>query len=257
MAREILVLANMMLQSYALEVYRRCLRVKVSSDHLGRCAYLYIRQSTLRQVLENTESTKRQYALRDRAISLGWLPESIVVIDSDLGQSGTTADREGFQKLVAEVTLGKAGIVMGIEVSRLARSSVEWTRLLEICAFTDTLILDEDGIYDPKTFNDRLLLGLKGTISEAELHVLQARMQGGSLNKARRGELKTKLPIGFLYDDSDRIILDRCPDPMAYGRSSRYSDGQAHVQQCGPFARKACSSAQSEFGLQRRTDGCL
>ena len=181
---------------------------KVSSDHLGRCAYLYIRQSTLRQVLENTESTKRQYALRDRAISLGWLPESIVVIDSDLGQSGTTADREGFQKLVAEVTLGKAGIVMGIEVSRLARSSVEWTRLLEICAFTDTLILDEDGIYDPKTFNDRLLLGLKGTISEAELHVLQARMQGGSLNKARRGELKTKLPIGFLYDDSDRIILD-------------------------------------------------
>jgi len=158
--------------------------------------------------LENTESTKRQYALRDRAISLGWLPESIVVIDSDLGQSGATADREGFQKLVAEVTLGKAGIVMGIEVSRLARSSVEWTRLLEICAFTDTLILDEDGIYDPKTFNDRLLLGLKGTISEAELHVLQARMQGGSLNKARRGELKTKLPIGFLYDDSDRIILD-------------------------------------------------
>jgi DNA invertase Pin-like site-specific DNA recombinase len=181
---------------------------KVSSGHLERCAYLYIRQSTLKQVIENAEGTKRQYALRDRAIGLGWPPGRIIVIDSDLGQSGATADREGFQRLVAEVTLGKAGIVMVIEVSRLARSSAEWSRLLEICALTGTLILDEDGIYDPKGFNDRLLLGLKGTISEAELHVLRARMYGGMLNKARRGELKMRLPIGFLHDDSGRIVLD-------------------------------------------------
>ena len=181
---------------------------KVSSGHLERCAYLYIRQSTLKQVIENAESTKRQYALRDRAIGLGWPPGRIIVIDSDLGQSGATADREGFQRLVTEVTLGKAGIVMVIEVSRLARSSAEWSRLLEICALTDTLILDEDGIYDPKGFNDRLLLGLKGTVSEAELHVLRARMYGGMLNKARRGELKMRLPIGFLHDDSGRIVLD-------------------------------------------------
>ena len=181
---------------------------KVSSGHLERCAYLYIRQSTLKQVVENTESTKRQYALRDRAIGLGWPPGRIIVIDSDLGQSGATADREGFQRLLAEVTLGKAGIVMVIEVSRLARSSAEWVRLLEICALTDTLILDEDGIYDPKGFNDSLLLGLKGTISEAELHVLRARMYGGMLNKARRGELKMRLPIGFLHNDADEIVLD-------------------------------------------------
>ena len=163
---------------------------KVNADHLKRDAYLYIRQSTLRQVLENTESTKRQYALRQSAVALGWPIERIIVIDNDLGQSGASAaDREGFQKLVADVGMGKAGIVLGLEVSRLARNSTDWHRLLEICALTDTLILDEDGVYDPGHFNDRLLLGLKGTLSEAELHVLRARLQGGILNKARRGEL--------------------------------------------------------------------
>jgi DNA invertase Pin-like site-specific DNA recombinase len=170
---------------------------KVKTTHLKRNAYLYIRQSTLRQVFENSESTKRQYALRQKAVALGWPEDRIVVLDSDLGQSGASAaDREGFQRLVTEVSLGRAGIVLGLEVSRLARNSTDWHRLLEICALTDALILDEDGIYDPAHFNDRLLLGLKGTMSEAQLHVLRARLQGGILNKARRGELMISPPIG-------------------------------------------------------------
>lgn len=182
---------------------------KVTAAHLKRNAYLYVRQSTPRQVLENSESTARQYALRQRAAALGWPQEQIVIIDSDLGQSGSSAvDRAGFQKLVAEVSLGRAGMVLGLEVSRLARNSTDWHRLLELCAYSDTLILDEDGIYNPAQFNDRLLLGLKGTMSEAELHMLQARMQGGLLNKVRRGELALPLPIGLLYDADSRVILD-------------------------------------------------
>lgn len=182
---------------------------KVTAAHLKRNAYLYVRQSTPRQVLENSESTARQYALRQRAAALGWPQEQIVVIDSDLGQSGSSAvDRAGFQKLVAEVSLGNAGLVLGLEVSRLARNSTDWHRLLELCAYSDTLILDEDGIYNPAQFNDRLLLGLKGTMSEAELHMLQARMQGGLLNKVRRGELALPLPIGLFYDVDSRVILD-------------------------------------------------
>src|SRR3954451_7415171 len=182
---------------------------KVTPTHLKRNAYLYIRQSTLRQVFENVESTKRQYALRQHAAALGWSQEQIIVIDSDLGQSGASAaDREGFQRLVTEVGLGRAGIVLGLEVSRLARSSTDWHRLLEICALADTLILDEDGIYDPSHFNDRLLLGLKGTMSEAELHLLRARLIGGQLNKARRGELWIRPPLGFVYADSGRMVFD-------------------------------------------------
>lgn len=181
---------------------------KITAAHLQRQAYLYVRQSTLRQVLENTESTRRQYALRERAVALGWPLDRIVVIDSDLGQSGADSDREGFQRLVAAVGLGEVGVVLGLEVSRLARSSVDWHRLLEICALTDTLILDEDGLYDPAHFNDRLLLGLKGTMSEAELHVLRARLIGGQLAKARRGELETKLPVGLVYDAAGRVVLD-------------------------------------------------
>jgi len=182
---------------------------KVQASHLKRNAYLYIRQSTLRQVFENTESTKRQYALRQRAVALGWSEDRIIVIDSDLGQSGaSSADREGFQRLVAEVGVGHAGIVLGLEVSRLARNSTDWHRLLEICAITDTLILDEDGVYDPAHFNDRLLLGLKGTMSEAELHVLRARLQGGILSKARRGELQMRLPVGFVYNAAGAVVLD-------------------------------------------------
>ena len=182
---------------------------KVTAGHLNRSAYLYVRQSTMRQVFENTESTERQYALRQRAIALGWPSDRVIVIDSDLGQSGASAvDRAGFQKLVAEVGMGRGGIVLGLEVSRLARNSADWHRLLEICAVTDTLILDEDGLYDPAHFNDRLLLGLKGTMSEAELHMLRARLRGGILNKARRGELHCGLPTGLIYDARGCVVLD-------------------------------------------------
>jgi DNA invertase Pin-like site-specific DNA recombinase len=139
--------------------------LKVQPRHLERGAYLYIRQSSMRQVIENAESTKRQYALRGRATALGWRDDQIIVIDSDQGESGASASwREGFQRLVSDVGMGRAGIVMGLEVSRLARNNADWHRLLEICALADTLILDEDGVYDPASFNDRLLLGLKGTI---------------------------------------------------------------------------------------------
>ncbi|MCP4243200.1 MAG: recombinase family protein [bacterium] len=187
----------------------RSIHQKVTASHLRRDAYLYVRQSTLRQVFENTESTRRQYGLRERAVALGWPVERVHVIDTDLGKSGaSSADREGFQKLVGEVGMGRAGIVLGLEVSRLARNSTDWHRLLEICALTDTLILDEDGIYSPAEFNDRLLLGLKGTMSDAELHVLRARLRGGILNQARRGALKTPLPVGMAYDAANNVVLD-------------------------------------------------
>ena len=158
---------------------------KVSAEHLKRNAYLYIRQSTLRQVLENTESTIRQYDLRQRAVALGWPVERIIVIDSDLGQSAATAaGREGFQKLVTEVSLERAGIVLGLEVSRLARNSTDWHRLLEICALTDTLILDEDGLYDPRHFNDRLLLGLNRPDTQSTSYSTSA-------NQMRAGRFST------------------------------------------------------------------
>jgi DNA invertase Pin-like site-specific DNA recombinase len=182
---------------------------KVTAEHLARTAFLYVRQSTLRQVMHNTESTQRQYALRQRAIQLGWPVEQIVVIDTDQGQSGASAaDREGFQRLVSEVGIGRAGIVLGLEVSRLARNNADWHRLLEICALSGTLICDEDGLYDPADFNDRLLLGLKGTMSEAELHFIRARLQGGILSKARSGELQVPLPVGLVYDPAGKVVLD-------------------------------------------------
>jgi len=183
--------------------------LKVQPHHLERSAYLYIRQSSMRQVLENVESAKRQYALRGRAIALGWRDEQIIVIDNDQGESGASAAwREGFQRLVSDVGMGRAGIVMGLEVSRLARNNADWQRLLEICALADTLILDEDGVYDPTSFNDRLLLGLKGTMSEAELHMIKARLRGGILNKVRRGEYHCTLPTGLIYDQSGNVTLD-------------------------------------------------
>jgi len=183
--------------------------LKVQTHHVDRDAYLYIRQSSMRQVVENVESAKRQYALRARATALGWPDDRIVVIDSDQGESGASATwREGFQRLVSEVGMGHAGIVMSLEVSRLARNNADWHRLLEICALTDTLILDEDGVYDPAAFNDRLLLGLKGTMSEAELHVLKARLRGGILNKVRRGEYRCVLPTGLEYNEAGEVVLD-------------------------------------------------
>jgi DNA invertase Pin-like site-specific DNA recombinase len=194
--------------------------LKVQPRHLERGAYLYIRQSSMRQVIENVESTKRQYALRGRAAALGWREDQIIVIDSDQGESGASASwRGGFQRLVTDVGMGHAGIVMGLEVSRLARNNADWHRLLEICALADTLILDEDGVYDPASFNDRLLLGLKGTMSEAELHVIKARLRGGILNKVRRGEYRCVLPTGFVYDEAGNVVLDpdsRIRETIAY-----------------------------------------
>jgi DNA invertase Pin-like site-specific DNA recombinase len=189
---------------------------KVTAEHLRRAAYLYVRQSSLQQVQDHRESTARQYALQGRAQVLGWASEQLVVIDEDQGLSGAAGVvRTGFQRLVAEVGLGHVGLVMGLEVSRLARNSADWHRLLEICALAETLILDEDGLYDPSQFNDRLLLGLKGTMSEAELHVLRARLQGGTLNKARRGELWIRPPIGLVYARAQGLILE--PDAQIQG----------------------------------------
>ena len=171
---------------------------KVTAAHLSRTAFLYVRQSSLKQVIHNTESAIRQYDLRGKAISLGWDASQITVTGTGQGQSGASAaDREGFQHLVAEVSLGRAGIVLGLECSRLARNSADWHQLLELCGMTGTLICDEDGLYDPRNFNDRLLLGLKGALSEAELHFIRARLRGGIVSKARRGELITPLPVGL------------------------------------------------------------
>jgi DNA invertase Pin-like site-specific DNA recombinase len=201
---------------------------KVQSHHLERDAYLYIRQSSMKQVVENVESTKRQYALRARATALGWSDDRIVVIDSDQGESAASAAwREGFRRLVTDVGLGRAGIVMGLEVSRLARNNADWHRLLEICALANTLILDEDGVYDPTSFNDRLLLGLKGTMSEAELHVLKARLRGGVLNKVRRGEYRCVLPTGFVYDESGAVVLD--PDAQVRETIAHFFETFARV----------------------------
>ncbi len=189
---------------------------KVSADHLRRDAYLYVRQSSLHQVMNNTESSRRQYDLRGRAVALGWPLERVIVIDIDQGMSGASAaDREGFQRLVADVSLGKAGIVLGLECSRLARNNADWHRLLELCALSNTLICDEDGLYNPSQVNDRLLLGLKGAMSEAELHILRSRMRGGILSKARRGELRTPLPVGLVYDPLGKATLD--PDAAVQG----------------------------------------
>jgi DNA invertase Pin-like site-specific DNA recombinase len=182
---------------------------KVTAAHLARSALLYVRQSTLKQVINNTESAIRQYDLRGRAVALGWPASQVTVIDIDQGHSGASAaDREGFQQLVAEVSLGRAGIVLGLECSRLARNSADWHQLLELCGMTGTLICDEDGLYDPRNFNDRLLLGMKGQMSEAELHFIRARLRGGILSKARRGELITPLPVGLVYDPAGHVILD-------------------------------------------------
>jgi DNA invertase Pin-like site-specific DNA recombinase len=189
---------------------------KVTAAHLSRTALLYVRQSSLKQVIHNTESAIRQYDLRGKAIALGWAADQITVIDIDQGHSGASAaDREGFQHLVAEVSLGRAGIVLGLECSRLARNSADWHQLLELCGMTGTLICDEDGLYDPRNFNDRLLLGLKGALSEAELHFIRARLRGGIISKARRGELITPLPVGLAYDPAGHVILD--PDTAVQG----------------------------------------
>lgn len=182
---------------------------KIQDSHLDRLAVVYVRQSTLRQVAEHQESTRLQYGLVNRAEALGWQPERILTIDDDLGKSGSSVEgRLGFQRLVTEVGLNHVGLILGIEMSRLARSSRDWHQLLEICALFGTLIADLDGIYDPSHYNDRLLLGLKGTMSEAELHILKQRMLQGRLNKAQRGDLRYSLPIGYVCRPSGEICFD-------------------------------------------------
>src|SRR5215469_9958184 len=177
---------------------------KVTAAHLRRCALVYVRQSTAAQVEYNRESTERQYRLAERAAELGWPREQIKVLDQDLGISGSgLAARAGFTHMTAEVALGHVGIVLGLEVSRLARNNADWYRLLDLCGATDTLIGDADGIYHPGLFNDRLVLGLKGTMSEAELHVLRARLNGGLRNKAARGELRRAVPVGLVWGEKE------------------------------------------------------
>lgn len=182
---------------------------KIQPYHKEKLAYVYLRQSTMGQVRLNRESTERQYALKDRAESLGWHQYQIKILDNDLGLSGAhSTNREDFKTLIADVSMGKVGAVFALEASRLSRSCTDWHRLLEICALTNTLILDEDGCYNPKDFNDQLLLGLKGTMSQAELHFIGARLLGGKVNKAKKGELRFPLPVGYCYDDSGRTVLD-------------------------------------------------
>lgn len=182
---------------------------KVQTEHLARRALIYVRQSTLAQVIENLGSQARQYDLVQQALELGWAQEQIVVIDQDQGQSGASAaDRAGFQQLLAEVSLGQAGAVFSLEASRLARSCSAWYRLIEICALTQTLVVDEEGVYDPTDYNDRLVLGFKATMSEAELHWLRQRLLGGKLEKAAKGQLRFPLPTGLVYDPAGQVILD-------------------------------------------------
>jgi DNA invertase Pin-like site-specific DNA recombinase len=181
---------------------------KIKPSHTQRAAFVYVRQSTPGQVEHNRESTIRQYALADRACQLGWSKEQVVIVDEDLGLSGSSTDkRSGFARLTSEVALTHVGIVLGLEVSRLARNNADWYRLLELCGITDTLIGDNDGVYHPALFNDRLLLGLKGTMSEAELHIIRARLDGGIRNKAARGELRRGLPVGFIWGEQDGEVL--------------------------------------------------
>lgn len=187
----------------------RQLTLKIRPEHLSRQAVIYVRQSTLLQVRDNIGSTTRQYDLVRRAHDLGWEEAGIHVIDQDQGQSGSSSiGRDGFQWLVAEVGLGHVGAVLSLEVSRLARNNSDWYRLLEICALTETLVIDEEGVYDPGHYDDRLLLGFKGTMSEAELHWLSQRLQGGKLTKAEQGHLRFRLPSGLVYDPVGRVVLD-------------------------------------------------
>ncbi len=187
----------------------RCGSAKVKAHHLARKAVVYVRQSTPQQVLHNTESTERQYALSRRAVDLGWPAQAVAVIDEDQGHSGATAqDRPGFQSLLAQVALDQVGLVLGLEASRLARSNKDWHQLLEVCAIFRTLLADQDGLYDPTDYNDRLLLGLKGAMSEAELHLLRGRMHEGMLNKARKGELYSHPPIGYIKEPGGGLALD-------------------------------------------------
>jgi DNA invertase Pin-like site-specific DNA recombinase len=191
------------------------LNAKIADHHLARQACIYIRQSTMAQVRLNQESTERQYNLANQATSLGWTPEQVRILDGDLAQSGQqTTRRDDFKTLVSDVAMGQVGAIFSLESSRLARSNKDWHRLLELCAITKTLVFDGDGCYDPADFNDSLVLGMKGTFAQAELHIIHARLHGGKLNKAQKGELRFPLPVGLVFD-GDKIVLD--PDQEVQG----------------------------------------
>ena len=187
---------------------------KITHTHRAKLAVVYVRQSTPQQVVENRESLDRQYGLADYARALGWPAERILVIDEDLGFSGRTAEaRLGFQRLLAEVSMDHVGLVLGLEMSRLSRSCKDWHHLLEVCGIFGALLADQDGVYDPSDPDDRLLLGLKGQISELELHTIRTRLERGKLNKARRGELITNAPIGYVKTPAGGLVHD--PDDQA------------------------------------------
>ena len=189
---------------------------KIEDQHRQKAAYIYLRQSSMAQVRHHQESTERQYALKDKALELGWNPAMIRTLDRDLGISGAQmTGREDFKTLMADVCTGKVGAVFALEASRLGRSCADWYRLMEFCSLTNTLIIDEDGCYDTGNFNDRLLLGLKATMSQAELHFMSLRLQGGKLNKAKKGELRFPLPVGFCFDPDGRTVVD--PDQQVQG----------------------------------------
>jgi DNA invertase Pin-like site-specific DNA recombinase len=216
---------------------------KLTSSHLLRQAFIYPRQSTQGQLERNVESTARQYALVERAVELGFGREQVVVIDEDLGISADgLTERSGFARLTAEVALGHAGLVLGLEVSRVARNNSDWYRLLDLCGVTDTVIGDVDGLYHPGSFNDRLLLGMKGTISEAELHMIRQRLDGGIRNKAKRGELRRGLPVGLVWGEADgEVLLD--PDEAVRGAISTI------------FARFAELGSARQVWLWMRSEG--
>jgi DNA invertase Pin-like site-specific DNA recombinase len=216
---------------------------KIHPEHRDRVAVIYVRQSSRQQVLEHSESTRLQYALAERAVALGWARSRIVVIDDDLGVSAAAADsRAGFARLVTEVTMGRVGIVLGIEMSRLARTGRDWHQLLELCSLSGVLLADPDGVYDPGFYNDRLLLGLKGTMSEAELYLIRQRMLSGKLAKAERGELAIPLPIGYVRRPSGEVILD--PDEQArHWPRGRSSGGGRTGRRC-----RSCCTTRSTPG---------
>ena len=224
---------------------------KISDIHLLKNAYVYLRQSSMGQVRNHRESTKTQYALQELARKFGWPSSRIIVLDGDLGKSGTsTTDRDDFKALVADVSLGKAGAVLAVEASRLARSNADWHRLIEICGITGTLLIDEDGCYDPCDFNDGLLLGLKGTMAQAELHFIRARLQGNKLNKARKGELRFPLPVGYVFDELNMIVKD--PDAQVRASIELVLD---YFQQCGTAYGVVQRFAKEKLDFPKRSYG--
>jgi DNA invertase Pin-like site-specific DNA recombinase len=219
---------------------------KISSRHRDRLAVIYLRQSSMAQVREHTESTMRQYGLADEAVRLGWVREDVVVIDADLGVSGRWGvAREGFAELVGRVCSGEVGAIFGIEISRLARSNAEVARLLEFAAITETLLIDADGVYDPGDINDRMLLGLKSTMGEMELHVMAQRLQEAKRAAAERGELRTPLPGGFVYDDTGAVVVDPDAEVQAAVR-----DLFAAFSRCGSAYGVVAAFAARRFPLR-------